>query len=69
MIKARSGTSLIFGLSEENIKLLKEGKPIHIDLREIGIANGNITIFYGPTEDIMETQMYSMIFSKEQPKI
>ena len=68
MIKARAGNALIFGLSEQNIKLLKQGMPIHIDLKEIGIANGSITIFYGPTEDIMETQLFSMLLAHEKPK-
>lgn len=51
MIKARSGNNLIFGLSEENIKRLKEGKPIKIEAEEMGLKGlGVILILYGRTE-------------------
>ncbi len=47
--------SLGFGLSERNIELLKQSKPIHIDLDEMGL-NASIMIMYGKTEtDLMET--------------
>jgi hypothetical protein len=38
-----------FGLSEENINLLKQGKPIIIELSEMG-GIGRIMIMYGKTE-------------------
>jgi hypothetical protein len=50
MLKARSGDSLIFGLSEENLTRLKQGLPISIDLTEMGMK-GRVLIFYGPTEN------------------
>ena len=68
MIKARAGTAIIFGLSEQNVQLLKQGRPIHINLQEIGIANGTITIFYGPTEEIIETQLFTMLLPKKDNK-
>lgn len=45
-------TSYGFGLSERNVKLLKEGKPIVIDLAQMG-GQGKILIFYGKTEQAM----------------
>jgi len=53
MIKAKgtiNGTPIyLMGLSEQNIQLLKEGKPILFDGSEIGIS-GNVVIMYGETE-------------------
>lgn len=51
MLKAKSGDALIFGLSARNIELLKQGKPISVDLREMGEEKGTVLIFYGETED------------------
>ena len=54
MIKAKLGKNdLLFGLSEGNIRKLKKGEPIKIDLKEMGME-GTIFICYGKTEmDIM----------------
>lgn len=41
---------LLFGLSARNVELLKEGKPIDIDLRTLGLPSGRVLIFYGETE-------------------
>jgi hypothetical protein len=61
MIKAKAtkedGSSLlIFGLSKGNLKLLKQGRPIHIDLSEMGLP-GEMLIFYGETELAMTKMM------------
>jgi len=58
MLKAKSGDTLIFGLSERNIELLKEGRPILINLAEMG-ARGSMVIFYGKTEESMAKQILS----------
>jgi hypothetical protein len=50
VIKARSGNSLIFGLSRMNIERLKQGSPIAIDCAELGHPNLHILIMYGETE-------------------
>ena len=47
------GLSLGFGLSERNIELLKAGKPIKIDLKEMVGIEGSAIIFYGKTEKEM----------------
>ena len=41
------------GLSHKNLKKLKQGQPILIDLVELGLV-GNILIFSGSTEKEME---------------
>lgn len=51
MIKARNTDgSIIFGLSDKNIKLLKQGKPIKLNLSEMGLPAQEIYIIHGKTE-------------------
>lgn len=57
MLKARSGDDLIFGLSALNVEKLMEGKPIAIDLRELGLPKGRVMIFYGKTEQDMKAEL------------
>lgn len=57
MLKARSGDDLIFGLSARNVELLMEGKPISIDLRDLGLEKGRVMIFYGKTETDMKAEL------------
>lgn len=49
MIKARADNLLVFGISEENVKRLKDDMPIKIDLSEMGME-GLIIIFYKETD-------------------
>lgn len=47
-----NGTKLVgMGLSEENVKRLKEGKPISFNLDELGFEGLEGLIFYGETEE------------------
>jgi hypothetical protein len=55
MIKATAGDMVLFGLSEKNVQLLKEGKPIKIDMTELGLT-GKVLIFYGKTEEDMMSE-------------
>jgi len=68
MVKFLAGsdkeTILGFGLSEENIKALKEGKPISIDLSEMGIKDTRAMIFYGETEEDMKKDLSAFINSE-----
>lgn len=57
MLKARSGDTLIFGLSARNVELLMQGAPIAIDLRELGLDKGRVMIFYGATEEAMKGEL------------
>jgi hypothetical protein len=55
MIKARltqddGTTAIILGLSEENVRQLKAGKPIMFDADIFGV-DGNVYITYGETEE------------------
>lgn len=60
MIKAKAGDTLVFGLSEMNIRALKDGKPIMVDLGDIG-GKGKVVIFYGVTEDDMQRDFQKLI--------
>ena len=57
MLKARSGDDLIFGLSAMNVEKLMEGRPIAIDLRDLGLEKGRVMIFYGKTEQDMKAEL------------
>lgn len=57
MLKARTGDDLIFGLSARNVELLMQGRPISIDLRDLGLPKGRVMIFYGTTEEAMKAEL------------
>jgi hypothetical protein len=46
-------TSILLGLSDENLRRLREDMPIAIDGREIGMPDIDVVIFAGRTEDEM----------------
>ena len=60
MIKARAGEHVFFGLSERNLELLRQGKPIKVDLGDLGLA-GCVVIFYGETEEKMREDLIDMV--------
>lgn len=51
MIKAGGPNVVLLGLSERNVELLKLGKPIQFDGKEIGIPGKKVFIMYGETEE------------------
>jgi hypothetical protein len=54
VIKARSGSVAILGLEAGNIDRLKEGKPMLVKLKELGLPDISVVILYGDTHtDIM----------------
>jgi len=58
MIKAKtSDGKIILGLSEENIIRLKQGKPIAINLKEMGVGDIPLFIMYGKTEADIVVQL------------
>jgi len=61
MIKAKldspDGPILIFGLSADNIRQLTAGRPIAIDLRELGANHGRVLILYGRTEEVIAAEL------------
>ena len=64
MVKAKKGNMLIFGLSDMNIKKLKENQPIKFNLQELGLPNYEVVIFHGKDEEAMYEMMKDSI-SKE----
>lgn len=67
MIKAISktptGPLVVFGLSARNMRLLKEGRPILIDMSELG-QKGHVMIFAGDTEGEMMARMGGLVGPK-----
>lgn len=68
MLKARSGDNLIFGLSARNVQLLMEGKPISIDLRDLGLEKGRVMIFYGETEEAMKAEWENAVICAQRAR-
>jgi len=61
MIKAKTTDRdgypvFIFGLSDGNLELLRQGRPIAVDLRELG-ARGSVVIMWGATEEAIQAEM------------
>lgn len=67
--RGKNGFLIGFGLSEENIKRLKEGQPICVDMTEIGFSEGSALIFYGETEEAMALQSQEAGFITPDTKI
>jgi hypothetical protein len=60
MLKAKAGDTVLFGLSETNMVRLREGKPIKIDMSELGLP-GSVIIFYGETEEKMRDDIAQFV--------
>lgn len=66
LLQARLGNFILFGLSERNIELLKEGKPISIDGDEIGFPGKRFVIMYGKDNEAIKAELIEVGFlSKE----
>ena len=61
MIKAKKGNQLILGLSDENMRRLKNNEPISFNLKEVGFGDIDVFIFNGRTEYDMKNEMTHMI--------
>ena len=55
------GPMLGLGLSRDNLRLLKEGRPIIVDLTTIGLPPGKVMLFYGHTEAAMAKALLPFI--------
>jgi hypothetical protein len=56
MIKARAGNVVFLGLEARNIELLQAGRPMAMELKELGLPDVAIVIVYGETkEEIIAT--------------
>lgn len=52
MVKAKlNNGDLVFGISEANVEKLKQGHPIVVNLKDMGLEDRKIIITYGETED------------------
>jgi len=69
MIKAKlSNNDLLFGLTEENIKRMKNNQPIKINLEDMGLK-GSIIIMYGTTGQSIRSQLQVMGAITDKTKI
>lgn len=59
------GPLIGLGLSEQNLRKLREGMPIYTNGKEMGLSH-NIYIFYGKTEDDMFEMMKDKIGDKTE---
>lgn len=57
MIKAKQGNRIILGLSDENLRRLKNNEPIRFNLNELGIGDWDVLIFNGKDEQTMKSEM------------
>lgn len=55
-----NGSMVIFGLSHENLRRLKDGQPIKVNMAELG-QEGEIIIFSGETEATMQAELANLI--------
>lgn len=62
MMKLRADNLIVFGLSEENVKRLKEGRPIFFDGAELVLPGMKFAIIYGTTEQQMEQDLINAGF-------
>jgi hypothetical protein len=64
MIKARAGRTLVLGLSEKNLQLLREGRPIQFSGSEFEhpqLNQWNFIIMYGEDEDAIMDDLLVLI--------
>lgn len=57
-LKGKDGPIIVLGLSHENLRRLKDRKPILFDLSELGIQPSvPVMIFTGKDEDAMRAEL------------
>ena len=61
MIKFKADNLIGFGLSKANVKKLKKGQPISVNMDEMGFPGVKVLIFYGETEEQMQRDMADLI--------
>lgn len=57
MVKAFVNGVIVLGLSDRNLKLLQEGRPIKINLEELGLPSQILIIMHGKTESEIEKDL------------
>lgn len=54
--------NLGLGITAENVKRMKDGQPIRIDLAALGLSvNGTVMLFYGETEQSLYDSLKEFI--------
>lgn len=66
MMKLKSGNTIIFGLSDENLRRLQLGQPIAFDGAEVMIPGMRFVIMHGATEMAMEQALIDAGFKVPQ---
>jgi len=62
MLKATlTDGTIVFGLSDENLKRLKAGMPILLNLADLGLESRRVLIFSGKTEADMTAELDRII--------
>ncbi len=57
-----NGTTIwAFGLSQMNVRKLQEGQPLLFNLSDMGLPPQQVLLFYGPTEEVMETELHKAV--------
>jgi hypothetical protein len=57
MVKAKKGNALIIGLSDENIRRLKNDQPIKFNMADVGFPAIEVFIFSAKDEQTMYEMM------------
>lgn len=74
MIKAKKGYQLILGLSDENIRRLKNDEPIKFNMKDVGFGDIEVFIFAGKDEQTMQQQLkhaihpYKTVIKRDRAK-
>lgn len=50
LAESNQGKLIGLGLSRENLRLLEEGQPIPVYMKDLGFPDGIILLFFGETE-------------------
>jgi len=67
IVATRSGNIVALGLSLMNLRKLQNQQPIVFDLADLGLPPQQVMIFYGATEEIMETELHRAFDKPKTP--
>lgn len=60
MLKAITGTTLVLGITENNVQRMKKDEPVKVSLKEMGLDGSRvkeIVIFYGKDDQDLFNQI------------
>lgn len=61
MLKLRKGKSMVIGLSDENMRRLKDNQPIKFNMNVLGFPDIEVYIFNGKDEQAMAAMFKDQI--------